>query len=97
MALRDEDIEKIARLAHLRLTDAEMAMMREKLSSVLSYVDKLSEADTEGIEPMAHISGVENVMREDAVENCEAAVRDAIVAGFPEKDGDSLKVKPVFE
>jgi Asp-tRNA(Asn)/Glu-tRNA(Gln) amidotransferase C subunit len=53
--------------------------------------------DTEGIEPMAHISGVENVMREDIVENCEAAVRDAIVAGFPAKDGDALKVKPVFE
>lgn len=96
MAVSKEDIEKIARLAHLPLTEAEEKKISEKLSSVLEYVDKLSEVDTEGIEPLAHVTGVQNVMREDEVKNCEADVKDAIIAAFPEMDKNQLKVKSVF-
>ena len=97
MALSGNDIEKIARLAHLRLTDAERARMESQLSSVLSYIDRLSEAETDGIEPLAHVTGVENIMREDRIEACDKDVREAIVGAFPEEENGQLKVKPVFD
>lgn len=97
MALGKDDIEKIARLAHLRLTDAEREKMEAQLSSVLAYVDKLAEADTEGIDALAHVTGVENVMRDDVVQDCAEDEQERIIASFPEKDDAQLKVKSVFE
>lgn len=97
MALEREDIEKIARLAHLRLTESELAEMKEKLSSILSYVDRLGEADTDGVEPLAHVTGIENVMREDEVRDCDEDIRARIVAAFPDSENGQLKVRSVFE
>lgn len=97
MSLEREDIEKIARLAHLRLTEAELAEMKEKLSSVLSYIDRLGEADTDGVEPLAHVTGVENVMRDDEVRHCEEDIRTRIIAAFPDSEDGQLKVRSVFE
>jgi aspartyl-tRNA(Asn)/glutamyl-tRNA(Gln) amidotransferase subunit C len=97
MAISKEDIEKIARLAHLPLTVEEEVKISEKLSSVLTYVNKLKEVDTEGIEPLAHVTGVQNVMREDEVKNCEADVRDAIISAFPDSENGQLKVRSVFK
>lgn len=96
MAISKEDIEKIARLAHLPLTEEEAGMMGEKLSSVLEYVDKLSEVDTEGVEPLAHVTGVENVMRDDEVKACDADTAEAIIKAFPDSEGNQLKVRSVF-
>jgi len=97
MALSREEVEKIASLAHLKLSDGELEMMKDSLSSVLEYVNRLKEADTDGIEPTAHITGVENILREDIVADCDKETRDAIIEGFPDREGDQLKVKPVFK
>lgn len=97
MDLSREDVERIAELAHLKLSESELETMKASLSSVLEYVNRLKEADTEGVEPTAHITGVENVLREDVVANCDSETRDAVLEGFPDKEGDQLKVKPVFK
>lgn len=97
MAISPEEVEKIAKLSHLKLSEQEKEMMKEKISSILSYVDRLAEADTNGIEATAHISGVENVLRDDEVRDCDPETRASIINSFPERDGDQLKVRPVFE
>lgn len=96
MPLTPEEVDKIAGLAKLNLTDDEKESFRGQISSVLEYVGKLSETDIEGVEPMSHIVPVLNVLRADEVEACDRETRDAAVGGFPESEGDMLKVKAVF-
>lgn len=96
MRLSEEDVRHIADLARLDLADGEVADFRDQLSSVIGFVEKLGEADTEGIEPMSHTVELHNMFRDDAAIACDGAVRDDIVEAFPEKDDDLLKVKAVF-
>lgn len=81
MALTRSDVEKVALLARLQLTEAELATMTEQLIQVVEYVDKLAAVDTDGIEPMAHAVEVTNVFREDR--QTESLPREAALANSP--------------
>lgn len=96
MELSHEDIVKISRLSQMQVDESEFEKFREKLSSVLSYVGKIGEMDLSKVEPTAHITGVHNVMRDDVVKDCDKAVRDALLAAAPTREGDYVKVKAVF-
>jgi aspartyl-tRNA(Asn)/glutamyl-tRNA(Gln) amidotransferase subunit C len=84
MKITREEVEHVAGLARLNLDEAEMAAMTEQMDAILSYVDKLSELKTDGIEPTAHAVPMENAFRADletpsiginaALENAPAAV-----------------------
>ncbi|MCH6256571.1 Asp-tRNA(Asn)/Glu-tRNA(Gln) amidotransferase subunit GatC [Puniceicoccaceae bacterium K14] len=63
------DIDYISNLARVALSEEEKAAYSKDLSSILGYVEKLNELDTDGIEPMAHPYPVYNVWREDKVES----------------------------
>lgn len=67
MALTERDVEKIARLARLRVTDAERAEVTARLGSILGMVDRLQAAATAGVEPMAHPLDAVQPLREDRV------------------------------
>jgi aspartyl-tRNA(Asn)/glutamyl-tRNA(Gln) amidotransferase subunit C len=74
------DIEYVAKLARIALSDAEKAKFSEQLGSVLGYIEKLEELDTEGVEPTAHPHPMENVWQEDVVSSelsVEAALQNA--------------------
>ena len=58
-----EEVQHVARLARLHLTDEEAERMREQLDAILAYIDKLRELDVEGVEPTAHAVPLINVMR----------------------------------
>lgn len=60
-----KDVEHIAGLARIKLTEKEKEKMVDDLGAVLGYIDKLKEVDTNGIEPIAHITGLENILRMD--------------------------------
>jgi aspartyl-tRNA(Asn)/glutamyl-tRNA(Gln) amidotransferase subunit C len=60
-----EDVEHVARLARLALSDAEVERMREQLSGILAYIDTLRALDTAGVEPTSHAVPLVNVMRDD--------------------------------
>lgn len=60
-------VEYVAELGKLRLTEDEKVIMQQDLTRVLQYMDILNSLDTDGVEPLTHVSGVENVFREDAV------------------------------
>ena len=67
--ISDETIEYVGILAKLELSDEDKENAKKDMASMLDYIDKLGELDTEGIEPMSHIFPVQNVMREDVVTN----------------------------
>lgn len=60
-----KDIKHIAGLARIRLSEKEKEKYSEEFGAILGYIDKLKEVNTEGVEPVAHITGLENVMRKD--------------------------------
>lgn len=67
MALTVKEIENIALVARLYLSEEEKELFTDQLNSILTYVDKLKELDTENIEPLTHILPDYNVFRSDEV------------------------------
>ena len=61
------DIEHLAKLARLKLTNAEKELFSKQMGTVIKYIEKLSELDTKNVEPTAHVLGLNNVFRDDAV------------------------------
>jgi aspartyl-tRNA(Asn)/glutamyl-tRNA(Gln) amidotransferase subunit C len=97
MKLDKEAIEGVARLARLDLSEDEKTIYAEQLSVVLDYVEMLEEVDTEGVPETTQVTGLEDVVREDTVVDCLDDVRQKLIEQFPEREGDLLKVKAVFE
>ena len=84
--ISDETIEYVGILAKLELSDEEKEQAKKDMGSMLDYIDKLGELDTEGVEPMSHVFPVKNVFREDVVTNGDT--REELLANAPgEKDG----------
>lgn len=67
--ISDETIEYVGILAKLALSDEEKEQAKQDMGKMLDYIDKLSELDTTGIDPMSHVFSVQNVFREDVVTN----------------------------
>jgi len=65
MSLTAEEVGKVAHLARLELTSAELASMTRQLSSIVDYIDQLKQLNTDNVEPLAHALLVANVFRED--------------------------------
>ena len=84
--ISDETIEYVGILAKLELSDEEKEQAKKDMGSMLDYIDKLSELDTEGVEPMSHVFPVKNVFREDIVTNGDT--RSELLKTAPgQKDG----------
>lgn len=93
--IEDRDVEHVARLARLALTDAERARMREQLSAILAYIEKLTALDVEGVEPTSHAVPLVNVMREDEVQPC--LPQDEMLANAPDRSGEFFRVPRIIE
>ncbi|MDE6204404.1 MAG: Asp-tRNA(Asn)/Glu-tRNA(Gln) amidotransferase subunit GatC [Lachnospiraceae bacterium] len=84
--ISDETIEYVGILAKLELSGEEKEQAKKDMGSMLDYIDKLGELDTQGVEPMSHVFPVKNVFREDVVTN--GNIREEILKNAPgEKDG----------
>lgn len=93
--LSKEKIEQLALLSRLKLTDQEKERYQKELSAILSFVEKLEEVK-EDIEPIAQITGLENVLREDEIKEW-GLPREEILKNAPQVENGYLKVKAVFE
>ena len=89
------DVDAVARLARLHLTDDESDRLREQLSAILSYIDKLRALDTEQVEPTSHAVPLVNVMRDDAPEPCLPA--EDVLANAPDRQEDFFRVPRIIE
>ena len=91
------DIQHIAKLARLRLTDDEEKMLAKQLPQILAYVGKLQEVDTSHIDAKAYLTDAVNVMREDEPQPVDAPHHTMLIDAFPEKAGEALQVPGIFE
>ena len=90
-----KDVEHVARLARLALTDAEIERMREQLNGILAYIEKLNELDTRDVEPTSHAVPLVNVMRDDEPGSCLR--RDEALANAPDRAGGFFRVPRIIE
>lgn len=97
MQLSKDEIQHIAKLARLELTDAELKKYGDQLSAVLNYVDQLKEVDVKGVLPTAQVTGLENVLREDIVCDWDNTEIEEALKDAPEREDRFIKVKRVIE
>lgn len=97
MTLTVQEIEQIALLARLTLTDREKRRYAEQLSVVFSYMDRLQEVDTDGVQETCQVTGLEDVLRMDVTQATDDDIKRKLLAQFPMKVGNLLAVKAVFD
>ena len=95
MALNIKDVEHVAKLARLGLSDEEKKVLAKQLSKILDYVEALNKLDTKNVAPTSHAVPMKNVFREDKAIPFKNAVD--ILANGPETDGRFFKVPRILE
>lgn len=98
MSITQKDIQHIAHLARIELTDEEQARFAGELSGILGFVEQLNELDTTGVTPVNGGTDLENAMRGDAVADAslEGHAPGLMEVVSRKKDG-RVRVKAVFE
>jgi len=94
MPVTKKDIEKIAELANLKLSETELESFTPEMNEILNYMEKLNELDTENVEPLAHPVEQSNVFRDDILKSSistEEALKNA-----PSNDEKHFKVPKVI-
>ena len=95
MSVDAATVRRIAHLARIAVTDAEVPHLQGELNAMLAFVEQLSEVDVEGVEPMTSVTPMEMKKRPDIVTDGEIA--DAIVGNAPETQGHFFLVPKVIE
>ena len=95
MEVNNKLIKDIAKLAKLEFDEKSTEEMKGDLEKILSFVDKLNEIDTKGVEPLIYMSDEVNVLRADEITE-ETSQEDAL-KNAPQKDSDYFKVPTVLK
>jgi aspartyl-tRNA(Asn)/glutamyl-tRNA(Gln) amidotransferase subunit C len=90
-----EQVRKVAKLARLELTDAEVEEFTGQLGAILEYVEKMNELDTTDVEPLAHCLPITNVFRTDEVH--ESLGTEKTLANAPQQDGSFFIVPKILD
>ena len=95
MSLTRAEVQSIAELAKLKLTEAEETLYQEQLSDILDYIQRLNTLDTEAIPPTATVLPLRSVMRDDVPR--PSLPVDEVLANAPARAGDSFEVRVILE
>jgi aspartyl-tRNA(Asn)/glutamyl-tRNA(Gln) amidotransferase subunit C len=95
MSLTKEEVEHIAKLARLELTDEQKELYRSQLSNILDYIAKLNELDTKDVPPTFGGGLDQMPLRVDEVH--PSLSTDALLKNAPQSEDDQFKIPPVFE
>lgn len=95
MKITQQEVGHVAKLGRLELTEKEKESLTDQLSNILTYVEKLNELDTKGVDPTSHVLDISNVMREDAPH--ESLPQDKALSNAPEKAAGHYKVPKIIE
>lgn len=90
-----DDVQHLAQLSSLQLSDNEIDDLQVDIGNILGYVEQLSELDTTGIEPTYQVTDLENIWREDVVDDYGVG-REALLALAPAFDNNQIKVPKVL-
>ena len=91
-----KEVDHIAKLARLGLTEKEKEKFKKELSAILDYIRQLEELDISKVQPTSHSVWMENVMREDKTRSLNPEVRKKLVEAAPEKKKGYIKVKAIL-
>lgn len=95
MVLTKQEVEQIAHLARLELTDEQVGMYQGQLSAILAYAERLNELNLEGVKETTQPVTLTNVMRADVVEGSLEIER--VLANAPEKQGRQIVIQAVLD
>ena len=95
MALSDKDVKHIAKLARIRLTDAELPHYAREINGILKWIEQLSEVNTEGVAPLASVSEQALPWRKDEI--TDGGIQEQIVKNAPNASYGCFAVPKVIE
>ncbi|MFA5555339.1 MAG: Asp-tRNA(Asn)/Glu-tRNA(Gln) amidotransferase subunit GatC [Phycisphaerae bacterium] len=90
-----QDVQKVAKLGRLQLSDDEIEQFTGQLGSILEYVEKMNELDTSNVEPLAHCLPVNNIFRPDEIN--ESLCSEKTLANAPDCEGEFFKVPKILD
>lgn len=93
--MNDTLVNNLANLARLRFNEAEKEAIKKDLERMIAFVDQLSALDVEGVEPLMHMTGNMDRLREDVVQG--SVSRETALRNAPETDGTYFKVPKVIK
>ena len=93
MKIDKGQVDYIANLSRIALSEEEKNKLTEELGKIIEYVEKLNELDTSNVEPMAHATGLKNVFRED--ELGQSLSPEKALENAPDKEGNFFRVPKV--
>ena len=93
--LTPKNVDHIAQLAYIRLSDEESEKMRKQLTNILGHFASLSNVDTEGVEATGHTTDSTTVMRKDEAQ--PPLDQEDVLKNAPDRDGEFVRVRPVLE
>lgn len=92
--IQRKDVEHVAKLARLQLSEEEMEVFTLQLSGILDYVHTLEQVDTSQVEPTAHAQQLRNVFREDELE--DSLDREVVLDNAPDQEGSYFKTPKIL-
>ncbi|MBI3811129.1 MAG: Asp-tRNA(Asn)/Glu-tRNA(Gln) amidotransferase subunit GatC [Nitrospirae bacterium] len=95
MKLGKEEVEHVAKLARLAVSEEEKEAFSRQLSEILTYIGKLNELDTSKVEPTSHVLDLSNVFRDDIVS--ESLPAADVLANAPDRESDHFRVPKIIE
>lgn len=95
MKITLQEVEHVARLARLALSEEEKEQMRSQLDRILGYIEKLNQLDTAAVEPTSHVIPMTNVYREDAA--VPSLSREEAMENAPDRHEGFFRVPRIIE
>ena len=89
------DIDHVALLARLKLTEDEKRIFSRQVGDIINYINKLNELDTSGVEPTAHVLPLKNIFRDDEIR--ESLPREKAMQNAPDKADGYYRVPKIIE
>ncbi len=94
MSLSEKDVQYVAKLARLEVTDQEVAKYTQQLGNILEYVQQLNKLDTTNVEPLAHVLDLKNVTRED--KPAASLTQQEVLSNGPEVQSGHFRVPKIM-
>ncbi len=88
------EVEHVAKLARIELSESEKKKFQQQMATILDYIDKINEVDTEKVEPTWQVTGLENVQRPDKAQ--VFMENERLIDAAPDSQDQQIKVKAVF-
>jgi aspartyl-tRNA(Asn)/glutamyl-tRNA(Gln) amidotransferase subunit C len=95
MSITNQDVDHVAKLARLNLTDEEKHLFTEQLNAILKYAEQLNTLDTKDVKPTTHVLELANVMREDQPH--ESLPIEKVMLNAPDEEEDHFRVPAIIE